>query len=146
MKNLYTVEGNVVRTQTLDSHPHLTVVDGAATSRVPKLSLVNRPARAAISVPTNICTIGIACIIAVTCLIAGGAAASLKARAQEQAISSLARASYTVAAGDTLWSIAEDLSIGNVPTSEAIRIMREWNALDSGLLHPGMELVVPINR
>ena len=35
MKNLYTVEGNVVRTQTLDSHPHLTVVNGTATSRAP---------------------------------------------------------------------------------------------------------------
>lgn len=45
--------------------------------------------------------------------------------------------------GDSLWDIAQRYAAKGLDTEETVRLIREWNDLDSGLLTPGMELVVP---
>ncbi len=48
-----------------------------------------------------------------------------------------------VSSGDSLWSIAEYYQISSLTTSQTIDVIRDWNDLDSSMLRPGMELVVP---
>lgn len=48
-----------------------------------------------------------------------------------------------VAAGDTLWNIAEKNPIDGLSITETVDAIKMVNDLDSGLLVPGMELSVP---
>ena len=54
----------------------------------------------------------------------------------------MARSSYVVREGDTLWSIAERLSPGHDPRP-VVDALRQANGVDPGMLVPGSTLVVP---
>lgn len=45
--------------------------------------------------------------------------------------------------GDSLWSLAREYPIAGLSTNEVVNRIRELNDLDSSLLHPGEQLMVP---
>lgn len=88
-------------------------------------------------------TVAALTLAAVAGLCLAGAAGWLGSSAGAAVVGS-ARPSQTVIVkpGDTLWSIARDLR-PEQSTWSTVRALREANGLDSALIHPGQELVVP---
>lgn len=68
------------------------------------------------------------------------------ASTEAAAISAVDRSEVTVAAGDSLWSIAEAHPIEGLDASRTVELIREWNELESPMLRVGMELSVPVAR
>jgi LysM repeat protein len=50
---------------------------------------------------------------------------------------------YTVNAGDTLWHIARRISPDHVDVRDTVHLIKRANHLDSSLIQPGQELIVP---
>lgn len=63
--------------------------------------------------------------------------------AYAQALNQAERITISVAPGDSLWSIASEHSVDTLTTRQTTDLIRSWNDLDSSLLQPGMELLVP---
>jgi hypothetical protein len=55
----------------------------------------------------------------------------------------IARSSYVVREGDTLWTIARRLAPGSDPRP-IVDVLSAANGLDAGLIVPGQTLVVPL--
>ena len=60
-----------------------------------------------------------------------------------QALQEAERITISVAPGDSLWSIASEHGVDSLTTRQTTDLIRSWNDLDSSLLQPGMELLVP---
>ena len=60
-----------------------------------------------------------------------------------QADQPVAVQAYTVRPGDTLWSIAAEITPAGVDVREAIAVVRELNELDASVIHPGQVLKLP---
>ncbi len=63
--------------------------------------------------------------------------------AYAQALNQAERITISVAPGDSLWSIASEHGVDTLTTRQTTDLIRSWNDLDSSLLQPGMELLVP---
>lgn len=63
--------------------------------------------------------------------------------AYAQALQEAERITISVAPGDSLWSIASEHGVDSLTTRQTTDLIRSWNDLDSSLLQPGMELLVP---
>lgn len=50
---------------------------------------------------------------------------------------------YTVANGDTLWSIALNSSMENESTVVTLEKIKTYNNLNSKIIHPGDEILIP---
>lgn len=140
MNTPYIVYGNVVLAPAPEHTPRLTVVNGTLDSpcehpSAPTAGHVPN-ARARIRMIAALC-------IVIGCMVFGGCMAHLKASRQATAVAQLDRDIVTVAQGDTIWDIVERTTHASIPPQQAVRLVREWNHLDSGLITPGMELVVP---
>ncbi len=52
---------------------------------------------------------------------------------------------YLVRSGDTLWSIAEQVGPENADVRAVIAEIRDLNDLESSLIRPGQNLLVPVD-
>ncbi len=50
---------------------------------------------------------------------------------------------YRVRAGDTLWSIAEDVAVGGSDIRGIVAEVRDMNGLEASVIRPGQTLVIP---
>lgn len=50
--------------------------------------------------------------------------------------------SIRIKQGETLWNLAETYCVDGVSTRDMVSAIREWNDLDSSMLHPGQKLLV----
>ena len=87
-------------------------------------------------------------LVAATLLVLAAVAASalsdsLAASARARVLDSAPTSSVTVAAGDSLWSIAGGCGVEGVPTQDVVAWIKEVNALQGGVIAPGQTLVVP---
>ena len=105
------------------AYPSSTVLDGA--------KMMDKPAFALVALAVSICVAGI--------MFMGSAISDSKFNALLNAPAKVVE----VAAGDTLWNIAEKNPIDGLSITETVDAIKMVNDLDSGLLIPGMELSVP---
>lgn len=63
--------------------------------------------------------------------------------AYDSAVAATSREEFSVRAGDTLWSIAEEHPISGLNTADTVNVITEWNDLDGACLHIGERLLVP---
>ncbi len=63
--------------------------------------------------------------------------------AYDSAVAATVQEEFSVRAGDTLWSIAEEHPIPGLNTADTVSVISEWNNLDGGCLHVGECLLVP---
>lgn len=60
----------------------------------------------------------------------------------ESALANTATRTIEVSSGDSLWVLAELHPVEGMSTSDTVRLMKEWNSLDQGMLVPGQDLIV----
>lgn len=116
-------------------------------SRVQAARPVARPASQRRSAARSfVRTLATACVVLG---VIGALAAALwtvlhtESSAYAQALNQTERITISVAPGDSLWSIASEHGVDTLTTRQTTDLIRSWNDLDSSLLQPGMELLVP---
>lgn len=131
----------------------LDIIDGKAahvrrkTVARPRQVLPADVAPAPASVPMGlkgrVLTAAAAALIACALAFVAFAPHVFRASALQASVSSQGTATVEVAAGDSLWSIAEEHPVEGFGTKDALALIRDWNDLAGSTLQPGMELVVP---
>ena len=80
--------------------------------------------------------------VSVALVAAAWAGPAVRALGSPERPTRVARSSYVVREGDTLWTIAERSAPGSDPRP-IVDVLAAANGIDAGLLVPGQTLVVP---
>lgn len=134
-----------------DSAPRLSVVQGGAHRNLlvsgsrqvfaPSVYASSHAPQGTVSLARSIVLILMSA--AVACSFAAAFIGTFADHTYRDALESAPSHTVEVVDGDSLWDIAQRNAAKGLDTEETVRLIREWNDLDSGLLTPGMELVVP---
>jgi hypothetical protein len=81
--------------------------------------------------------------VSVALVAAAWAGPAVRALGSPEQPTRIARSSYVVREGDTLWTIARRLAPGSDPRP-IVDVLSAANGLDAGLIVPGQTLVVPL--
>lgn len=87
----------------------------------------------------------LACIAVILCavLVVSYWESAARSSLQATAISQITREEIVVQPGDSLWNIAEERSIEYVSTADTVKLIKDWNRMDTSMLQAGMRLTVP---
>lgn len=142
MSNATFTQGNLALAMPAAApRPRLTVIEGGKRERAtPVVPVI--PQRAARAHVVSLRTMGIVALAAA--LIA--AALGLALLSNHRLTSAAAAISYeevTVAAGDSLWSLAESHPAAGLSTDDLVQVIQDHNGLERAGLTPGQVLLVP---
>lgn len=133
------VHGNLALAPSVDAdRPCFYVIDGGRRS-ADSQSSHNLPSRSASSSLLMFATITLLVALASSVL----CFSAYRVLSFKDSVSSIEYSDITVAAGDTLWSIASEHAVSGISTNDLVQLIMEQNDLSSGALQPGQIISVP---
>ena len=144
---IYATQGNLAYQMEETVTPSFVVVNGGGMRCRRVQADIARPSATPAPKPslarTIVCSVILMLLLGLF-LCAGWVSSAGRAEARQASIDATRFETIEVKAGDSLWDIAEDHAIEGLTIQEISDVIRDRNQLDSALLHPGMEIEVPL--
>lgn len=119
----------------------LTLLEGGLSSGRAGARAAERPG--ALGARQTIAAIVAGALVVLAVCGASALADALRARSAADALAARGTETVTVAAGDTLWGIAEARSGRDLATRDVVSWIEDANSLDGAAIAPGQRLLVP---